>query len=244
MKDRPAKLGLELVPGARRKPVAVTNLYAYRPYTRALLRRYFRVAVDIGRLPSILGGLCFRARVSSYKLHTFEDAVIFVHDIERVFDRIERHLLEIVAGVILLDYSVPEAALRLGITVQRAERRYAAALDSLSSVLLEVGLLRPVFSPGDEDNPDYSIHPEDALPPRKPPVSVRIDAQASNHRQNSRQKSSSRPKGAGIHRLLPLGLRDLSVLFAIVSISVMIGTAPPFNKGRGVINSSPENSRE
>ena len=140
-----------------------TNLYAYRPYTRALLRRYFRMSVDIGRLPSILGGLCFRARVSSYKLHTFEDAVIFVHDIERVFDRIERPLLEIVAGVILLDYSIPEAALRLGITVQRAERRYAAALDSLSAVLLEVGLLRPVFTGSDEDNPG-AVHPD--LPPR------------------------------------------------------------------------------
>jgi len=186
MNDRPANFHLELVPGGHRNPADTTNLGAYRPYTRALLRRYFRMSVDIGRLPSILGGLCFRARVSSYKLHTFEDAVIFVHDIERVFDRIERHLLEIIAGVILLDYSIPEAALRLGITVQRAERRYAAALDSLSAVLLEVGLLRPVFTAGDEDNPGYSIYPEDALPPKKPPVSVRIDAQA--YRQSSPAK--------------------------------------------------------
>lgn len=174
MNDRPANL--KLVAGEPPQPDHIPNLYAYRPYTRALLRRYFRVAVDIGRLPSILGGLCFRARVSSYKLHTFEDAVIFVHDIERVFDRIERHSLEIIAGVILLDYSISEAALRLGITVHRARRRYAAALDSLSALLLEVGLLRPVFTGSDEENPDYSIHPEDALPPRKPPVSARIDA--------------------------------------------------------------------
>jgi hypothetical protein len=121
------------------------RLAAYRPYTRALMRRYFRLAVDIGRLPSILGGLCFRARVSSYRLQTFEDSVIFVHDIERVFDRMERHAMEIVAGVLMLEYSIPEAALRLGITVQRAERRYAAALDALSAALLEAGLLRPVF---------------------------------------------------------------------------------------------------
>jgi hypothetical protein len=72
---------------------ADANLNAYRPYTRALLRRYFRMSVDIGRLPSILGWLCFRARVSSYKLNTFEDAVIFVHDIERAFERIQRHSL-------------------------------------------------------------------------------------------------------------------------------------------------------
>jgi hypothetical protein len=139
------------------------------------------MSVDIGRLPSILGGLCFRARVSSYKLNTFEDAVIFVHDIERAFERIQRHSLEIIAGVILLDYSIPEAALRLGITVQRAERRYAAALDSLSAVLLEVGLLRRIFTTGEADAQPHS-GPRDsaqpALPPRKPPVSVRIEAQA------------------------------------------------------------------
>ena len=151
MSECPGNPDLHLVSGARRAQDASMNrasmnLSAYRPYTRALLRRYFRMAVDIGRLPSILGGLCFRARVSSYRLNTFEDAVIFVHDIERVFERIQRHYLEIIAGVILLDYSVPEAALRLGITVQRAERRYYAALDALSDVLLEVGLLRPIFT--------------------------------------------------------------------------------------------------
>lgn len=161
---------LQLVPASACKPDSST-LQAYRPYTRVLLRRYFRVAVDIGRLPSILGGLCFRPRVSSYKLRTFEDAVIFVHDIERVFDRVERHYMEIVAGVILLDYSLPEAALRLGITVQRAERRYAAALDALSTVLLEVGLLRPIFNADPEEDADCSF---DALPQRRPPGSVHL----------------------------------------------------------------------
>jgi hypothetical protein len=165
------------------------EMAAYRPYTRALLRRYFRVAVDIGRLPSILGGLCFRARVSSYKLQTFEDAVIFVHDVESVFDRIERPAMEIVAGVILLDYSLPEAALRLGITVQRAERRYAAALDSLSAVLLEVGLLRPVFTNNQsQDRPD-SPRPANIPAPRKPPVSVRLEDQAPLHREGSTTKT-------------------------------------------------------
>ncbi len=177
MTDRSANSALHLVSGRRSRQSASVNLSAYRSYTRALLRRYFRTAVDIGRLPSILGGLCFRARVSSYKLNTFEDAVIFVHDIERVFERIKRPYLEIIAGVIMLDYSIPEAALRLGITVQRAERRYAAALDSLSAVLLEVGLLRPVFTSGDPGDEHDSTQPAALLPPRKPPVSVRIEAQ-------------------------------------------------------------------
>jgi hypothetical protein len=184
MSGSPAKSILHLVSGNRQQPSSET-LPAYRPYTRALLRRYFRMAVDIGRLPSILGGLCFRARVSSYKLHTFEDAVIFVHDMERVFDRIQRPSMEIIAGVVLLEYSVPEAALRLGITVQRAERRYATALDSLSAALLEVGLLRPVFPSGEEENPNHSLRPAEALPPRKPPLPARIEARVPLPRQPS-----------------------------------------------------------
>lgn len=171
-----AASGLQLVSSPRVRSSEAADVAAYRPYTRALLRRYFRMAVDIGRLPSVLGGLCFRARVSSYKLRTFEDAVIFVHDIERVFDRMERHALEIIAGVILLDYSIPEVALRLGITVQRAERRYAAALDSLSAILLEVHLLRPVFETDGHDPDD-----PDLLPAKKPPVAARIDAQIDFH---------------------------------------------------------------
>jgi hypothetical protein len=184
MSGSPAQSILHLVSGDRQQPSRET-LPAYRPYTRALLRRYFRMAVDIGRLPSILGGLCFRARVSSYKLHTFEDAVIFVHDIERVFDRIQRPSMEIIAGVVLLEYSVPEAALRLGITVQRAERRYATALDSLSAALLEVGLLRPVFPSGEEEIPNDSLRRAETLPPRKPPLPARIEARAPLPRQPS-----------------------------------------------------------
>lgn len=183
MIDRSVNSSLRLVSGGRSRHSVPDNLSAYRPYTRALLRRYFRTAVDIGRLPSILGGLCFRARVSSYKLNTFEDAVIFVHDIERVFERIERQSLEIVAGVILLEYSIPEAALRLGITVQRAERRYAAALDALSAILIEVGLLRRVFTAGDEYEQDELPVRIESLPPRKPPLPVRIEVQGAIHRQ-------------------------------------------------------------
>jgi hypothetical protein len=143
------------------------------------------MAVDIGRLPSILGGLCFRARVSSYRLHTFEDAVIFVHDIERVFDRIQRPYMEIIAGVVLLEYSVPEAALRLGITVQRAERRYASALDSLSAALLEVGLLRPVYTSAEAESSNDPVRPGQTLPPRKPPQPAAIAAQEPIARQPS-----------------------------------------------------------
>ena len=56
---------------------------AYRGRTTALLRRYFRMSLDVGRLPSVLGREFFRARVTSYHVHSFEDVVILVHDVER-----------------------------------------------------------------------------------------------------------------------------------------------------------------
>jgi hypothetical protein len=86
--------------------------------------------------------------------------------------------MEIIAGVVLLEHSVPEVAMRLGITVQRAERRYAAAMDSLSAALLEVGLLRPVFTSGDSDQPNPSPRPAENLPPKKPPLSSGIGTRA------------------------------------------------------------------
>ncbi len=156
------------------------GMAAYRPYTRALLRRYMRLAVDLGRLPSVLGGLCFRPRISSYRVHTFEDTVIFVHDIEHAFERVGRRHMEIVAGVVLLDYSLPEAALRMGITVQRAERRYCIAIDELSAVLLACGLLTPIFPADADEEGDAEVadaaantNADASLPPRIPPAAVR-----------------------------------------------------------------------
>jgi len=45
--------------------VEQASLSAYRGRTMALLRRYFRMSLDIGRLPSVLGREFFRARVTS-----------------------------------------------------------------------------------------------------------------------------------------------------------------------------------
>ena len=59
------------------------ELCLYRQRTTALLRRYMQMALDTGRLPSLLGKELFRSKVSSYRMSTFEDAVIFVHDVDK-----------------------------------------------------------------------------------------------------------------------------------------------------------------
>ena len=59
------------------------ELGLYRRRTVALLRRYFRASVEVGRLPSLLGREFFRSRVTSYTMRNFEDVVIFVTDMEQ-----------------------------------------------------------------------------------------------------------------------------------------------------------------
>jgi hypothetical protein len=58
------------------------DLWLYRDRTVAILKRYSRLSIEAGRLPSLLGREFFRGHVSHYQVTTFEDVVIFVHDVE------------------------------------------------------------------------------------------------------------------------------------------------------------------
>ncbi len=120
------------------------ELSLYREHTIGLLRRYFRMSIELGRLPSVIGREFFRAKVSSYRIHSFEDVVILVHDVDRCLARLERFEQELVARVILQEYSHSEAAAVLKVTRRTVTRRLPDALDLLSKIFLETGLLRPI----------------------------------------------------------------------------------------------------
>src|SRR6202142_4796349 len=64
------------------------DMWSYRRRTIALLRRYARASVEVGRLPSLLGREFFRTRVTSYTMRNFEDVVIFVTDMEQAIDQL------------------------------------------------------------------------------------------------------------------------------------------------------------
>src|SRR5271163_3919565 len=64
------------------------ELWPYRESTIALVRRYARASVEVGRLPSLLGRDLFCSRVSSRTRRNFEDVVIFVADMERAIERL------------------------------------------------------------------------------------------------------------------------------------------------------------
>lgn len=128
-------------------------LAVYRGRTIALLRRYFRMSLDIGRLPSLLGREFFRSRVTSYHVQSFEDVVILVHDVERCLERLDDFSRSLVARVVLQDYTWDETAVLMGCSRRTVARRFPRTLDLLSEIFLEVGLLRPLPSASSEEDP-------------------------------------------------------------------------------------------
>src|ERR1700761_9015624 len=77
----------------------------YRKRTEALLRRYLRTSLDMGRMPSPLGQTVFRGRASCSRLRNFEDAVVFVIDVEACLKRLDAHSQMLVARITLQEYT-------------------------------------------------------------------------------------------------------------------------------------------
>ena len=129
------------------------DLWPYRRRTAALLRRYARASVEVGRLPSLLGRELFRSRVTSYAMRNFEDVVIFVADMERAIDRLSAREKTLLAMNVLEEYTIPEVARLVGCTQRTVERSLQDALDQLSRILLAGGLMEelPVATRGDKN---------------------------------------------------------------------------------------------
>src|ERR1700722_8110971 len=71
----------------------------YRKYTEALLRRYIRMAMEVGKVPSLIGQDMFRGKVTSYRIAAFDDVVIFVADVDRCLQRLtgkDRNIIQYV----------------------------------------------------------------------------------------------------------------------------------------------------
>lgn len=117
------------------------ELSLYRRYTLELLRRYMRMSLELGRLPSIVGREFFRARVSHYKVSCFEDSVILVHDVDRCLALLDPFDQQLIARIALQEYTYDEAAPALGIGRATLARRYPLAIDALTNVFIERGLL-------------------------------------------------------------------------------------------------------
>jgi Sigma-70, region 4 len=113
----------------------------YRRRTEAMLSGYMHASLAVGRAPSLLGNSVFRGRASSSRLRTFEDAIIFVFDMEKCLKRLDVESRELIARIALQEYTHEETAQLTGQSERTVGRKYAFALDQLTNILLEVGLL-------------------------------------------------------------------------------------------------------
>jgi hypothetical protein len=117
------------------------ELAPYRRRTIALLRRYARASVEVGRLPSLLGREFFRTRVTSYTMRSFEDVVIFVADMEKAIEKLDALEKKLLGMNVLEEYSIEEIARLIDCHIKTVRRLLPDALDQLSRILLAGGLM-------------------------------------------------------------------------------------------------------
>lgn len=117
------------------------DLWLYRERTVAILRRYMRLSIEVGRMPSLLGREFFRTRVTAYKSSTFEDSAIFVHDVERSLEELSEFEKKLIAKIVLQRYSKEEAGRLLGCGYRTVERLLPETLDRVSEIFLGRGIL-------------------------------------------------------------------------------------------------------
>ena len=126
-----------------RKPVEPQMAF-YRKYTEALLRRYVRMTMETGKVPSLLGQEMFHGNVTSYRVESFEDVVIFLHDVGKCLERLDAEQQHLISGIALQQYTLGETAELMGLKPRTVVRRYCQAVDSLSRVFLSVKMLDPL----------------------------------------------------------------------------------------------------
>jgi DNA-directed RNA polymerase specialized sigma24 family protein len=117
------------------------SLAFYRRHTESLLRRYLYASMQVGRAPSLLGNPVARGWASSRPVRSFEDAVIFVLDVEQCLDRLNSLDRVMLFKVVLQEYTQAEAAVLMGMSVRTISYKFPQALDRLTGYLLESGLL-------------------------------------------------------------------------------------------------------
>ncbi len=94
----------------------VVSLGFYRKHTESLLRRYLYASMQVGRAPSILGDPIARGWCSSRPVRTFEDAVIFVLDVEKCLDQLGSLDRMMLSRIVLQEYTQAETASLLGMS--------------------------------------------------------------------------------------------------------------------------------
>lgn len=140
------------------KPAPAVSLDVYRKYTEALLRRYSQMAMETGRVPSLLGRELFRGKVTNYVVHGFDDVVIFVHDVGQCLEQLEDETYQLIERVALQEYTLEETAALLGLPVWTVSRQYGNALDVMTEMFLERKMLERLICCQESKTVDISLY--------------------------------------------------------------------------------------
>ena len=129
------------VPRPAPPPELDASLAFYRKHTEKMLRRYLYASMLVGRTPQMLSDSIGHGWVSSRPVRSFEDAVIFVLDVEKCLDKLDRLDRELLSRIVLQDYTQSETADMLGMAVRTVVYKFPQALDRLTQLLRDSGLL-------------------------------------------------------------------------------------------------------
>ena len=119
----------------------------YRGQTLAIMRHFFELSCQAGRLPSLLCREFFRAKVTHHAIPSFEEQIVFVRDVELCLERLSDEHAEMIQLVGLYDFSSYEIAAMLRRSHTWVNHRVAEAVDALAEIFLRAGLV-------DENRPD------------------------------------------------------------------------------------------
>ena len=136
---------LAFTPPATR-PQPVPQLAFYRKYTEAMLARYMSMSLEAGRVPSLMGREMFHGRVSHTRVSGFDDVIHFVHDMDGCFKQMSPGLVYLLRRIAMQGYTQGDAAAMLGISLSTTIRRYNEALDRLTGLLIDRGMLQLAYA--------------------------------------------------------------------------------------------------
>lgn len=130
----------------------------YRTYTEAMLRRYGVLSLESGQVPSMLGREMFRGKVTSYRVHAFDDVVIFVHDVEQCIRQLTPEQQRLIQRIGVQEYTFAETAGMLHLSLRSVQRRYHDAVDELTTIFPERRLLERIATdPCQEGSPSAKV---------------------------------------------------------------------------------------
>ena len=142
-KEKQESAVLAKVESLQAKPVAppAVSLAFYRKHTEKTLRRYLYASMQVGRAPSILGDPIARGWASSRPVRTFEDAMIFVLDVETCLNQLGSLDRKMLCRIVIQEHTQAETASLLGMSIRSVSYKFPEALDRLTEKLLKTGLL-------------------------------------------------------------------------------------------------------